>query len=370
MTGVRRLIPSGNVAFLLNNALLAGLIAECVYFASRSSTFLTVGNVRNIAINSSILAVVVVASTMLVVAGHIDLSIGSTIGLCGVLASLAALNWHFGAAAAIVIGIAAGAGVGAVNGVMCSYLRFSPIIVTLGMLGAIRGTTLLITVDPLYGLGGVFNTLGDAEIVGFPVIVLIALGVFLLGGVFLALTPWGRYVYAIGVNPQAAFLSGLPTRALPFFLYVATGASAGLAGVLFAARLGGAAPADLGIGMELTALTAILLGGVAFAGGRGSLFGVFVAVAFLGALQDGLVLLNVQPFVQQLAQGLVLVAAAALDAAALYLSARSDRRRQIEQRPLNSGAGEALAGQADLTSRAATSTENARSRTGLTEGDI
>jgi ribose transport system permease protein len=329
----RRLFPrGGNVSFLLNNALLAGLVIECIYFAVRSSTFLTVGNVRNIAINSSILAIVVVASSMLVVAGHIDLSVGSTIGLCGVLASLAALNWGYGAAAAIAIGIFVGAGVGAVNGFMCSYLRFSPIIVTLGMLGAIRGATLLITVDPLYGLGGVFEDLGSGEVGGFPILVMIALGVFLAGGVFLALTPWGRYVYAIGVNPQAAFLSGLPVKGLPFLLYVATGASAGLAGVLFAARLGGAAPADLGIGMELTALTAILLGGIAFAGGRGSLFGVFVAVAFLGVLQDGLVLLNVQPFVQQLAQGLVLVAAAALDAAGLYLSARADRKRQVEQR--------------------------------------
>jgi ribose/xylose/arabinose/galactoside ABC-type transport system permease subunit len=322
----------GSTTFVLNNALLLALVAECAFFASRSGTFLTIGNVRNIAINSAILAVVVVASTMLVIAGHIDLSIGSTIGLCGVLASLAALDWGYGAAAAIALGITAGAGVGVVNGLMCSYLRFSPIIVTLGMLGAIRGGTLLITVDPLYGLEGVFHTLGVGEVGGFPVLVMIALATFLAGGLFLGFTPYGRYVYAIGVNPQASFLSGLPIRMLPFLLYVATGASAGLAGVLFAARLGGAAPADLGIGMELTALTAILLGGVAFAGGRGGLFGVFVAVAFLGVLQNGLVLLNVQPFVQLLAQGLVLVAAAGLDALALYLAGRANQRRQVELR--------------------------------------
>jgi ribose/xylose/arabinose/galactoside ABC-type transport system permease subunit len=333
MKALRLRLGGRNTSFLLGNALLLGLIVECIFFASRSSTFLTIGNARNIAINSSILAVVVVASSMLVIAGYIDLSIGSTIGLSGVLTSLAALNWNYGPVASIAIGILAGAGVGALNGFMCSYLRFSPIIVTLGMLGAIRGITLLITVDPLYGLDGIFNTLGSGEVNGFPVIVMIALGVFLLGGVFLSLTPWGRYVYAIGVNPQAAFLSGLPIRSLPFLLYVATGASAGLAGVLFAARLGGTSPADLGLGMELTALTAILLGGVAFAGGRGSLFGVLVAVAFLGVMQNGLVLLNVQPFVQQLAEGSVLVAAAALDAAALYLAGRGDRRRELEQRP-------------------------------------
>jgi ribose/xylose/arabinose/galactoside ABC-type transport system permease subunit len=323
----------GGTTFLLNNALLLALVVECAFFASRSSTFLTVGNVRNIAINSAILAVVVVASTMLLISGHIDLSIGSTIGLSGVLTCLAALEWGYSDGVSIAIGIVAGAGIGAINGFMCSFLRFSPIIATLGMLAAIRGTTLLITVDPLYGLEGTFTTIGVSEVGGFPVLVLIALGVFLVGGLFLGFTPWGRYVYAIGINPQAAFLSGLPVRMLPFLLYVATGASAGLAGVLFASRLGGAAPADLGIGMELTVLTAVLLGGVAFAGGRGGLFGVLVAVAFLGVLQNGLVLLNVQPFIQLLSEGLVLVAAAGLDALGLYLAGRGFRLRQLGLRP-------------------------------------
>lgn len=317
---------------LLNNALLIGLIAEGAFFASKSGTFVTVGNVRNIAINSAVLAVVVVTSTLLVIAGHIDLSIGSTTGLAGVITCMAALNWHWSPIAAILVGVAVGAGIGLVNGVLCGVLGFSPIIVTLGMLGAVRGLTLLITVDPLYGLGGVFNTIGSGTVGGFPVLVLFAVGMFALGIVFLTLTPWGRYVYAIGVNPQAAYLSGLPVRVMPMLLYVATGASAGLAGVLFSARLGGAAPADLGTGMEISALTAILLGGVAFAGGRGTLTGVFVAVLFLGALQNGLVLLNVQPFVQQLAQGLVLVVAAGLDVAVLALGARGVRRRRVEQR--------------------------------------
>jgi ribose/xylose/arabinose/galactoside ABC-type transport system permease subunit len=318
--------------FIVNNALVVGLLALSAFFATQSGTFLTAGNVRNIAINSSILAVVVVASTMLVIAGHLDLSIGSTVGLSGVLASMAVLDWDAGAGAGIALGIAVGAGVGLINGLLCAVLGFSPIIVTLGMLGVIRGATLLITVTPTYGLGGIFNTIGSGTAGPVPVLVIIAGVTFLVGAVFLTLTPWGRYVYAIGVNPQAAYLSGLPVRALPCLLYVATGASAGLAGVLFAARLDGASPSALGIGMEISALTAILLGGVAFAGGRGTLFGVFVAVVFLGVLQNGLVLMNVQPFVQQLVQGLALVAAAGLDVAALRLAARAEARRQVEQR--------------------------------------
>jgi ribose/xylose/arabinose/galactoside ABC-type transport system permease subunit len=327
--------------FLVNNALVVGLLGLSAFFATQSATFLTAGNIRNIAVNSSILAVVVVASAMLVIAGHLDLSIGSTIGLSGVLASMAVLDWDTGAAAGIALGVAVGAGVGLVNGVLCAVVGFSPIIVTLGMLGVIRGSTLLITVTPTYGLGGVFNTIGSGTAGPIPVLVIIAIATFLLGAVFLALTPWGRYVYAIGVNPQAAYLSGLPVRALPCLLYVATGASAGLAGVLFAARLDGASPSALGIGMEISALTAILLGGVAFAGGRGTLFGVFVAVVFLGVLQNGLVLMNVQPFVQTLVQGLALVVAAGLDVAALRLAARAEARRQVEQQSSSTLAGSA-----------------------------
>jgi ribose/xylose/arabinose/galactoside ABC-type transport system permease subunit len=331
------------INFLVNNALLVGLIGLCAFFAAQASTFLTVGNVKNIAVNSSILAVVVVPLAMLVIAGQLDLSVGSNVGLTAVITCLAVLNWHFGVAAAMILGILVGGGVGAVNGLLCAVLGFSPIIVTLGMLGAIRGATLLITDQALFGLGGVFTTLGSGEVVGVPVLVLFAAGAFLLGSAFLTLTPWGRHVYAVGVNPQAAYLSGLAVRALPFWLYVATGACCGIAGILFASRLGGASPADVGIGMEISALTAILLGGVAFAGGRGKLSTVFVAVVFLGVLQDGLVLMNVAPFVEQLAQGLVLVAAAGLDVAAMTLTDRVHYRTQVARQLSESEAAPAPA---------------------------
>jgi ribose/xylose/arabinose/galactoside ABC-type transport system permease subunit len=288
-------------------------VVLCIYFTSQANTFLTLGNFRETAINSSILGVVVVASTMLVIAGYVDLSIGSVIGLSGVITSLCVLQWNVPPVIAMLLGVLTGAVVGVVNGTLCTFLGFSSIIVTLGMLSAIRGITLLTTSTALFGLGPQFAVLGRGEIAHVPVLVLVALATFVIGVAFLTLTPWGRYVYAIGVNPQAAYLAGLPVRGLPFALFVVTGASAGLAGVLFSARLDGAAPAELGLGMELTTLTAILIGGVAFAGGRGSLFGVFFAVLLLGVLQDGLVLMNVSSFIQLVAQGGVLVLAAALD---------------------------------------------------------
>lgn len=317
---------------LVNNALALGLVALCIFFATQATNFLTVGNGRNIAVNSSILAVVVVASAMLIIAGYLDLSIGSIIGLAGLMTSMAVLNWDWNPGLAILLGIAVGAGIGTMNGLLCAVGGLSPIIVTLGMLGAVRGGTLIISTSDAFGLNGIFSTLGSGTVVGIPVLVVIAAAIFVLGGVFLAATPWGRYVYAIGVNPQAAFLSGLPVRWLPFCLYVVTGASAGLAGVLFAARLGGASPANLGFGMEIDALTVILLGGVAFAGGRGNLFGVFIAVLFIGVLQNGLLLMNVQPFVEQMSEGLALVAAGGLDVIGLRLATRVGRGRDIRGR--------------------------------------
>jgi ribose/xylose/arabinose/galactoside ABC-type transport system permease subunit len=319
------------VNLFVSNALLLGLIGLSSFFATQSSAFLAVGNFRIIAENSSILGVAVVTSAFLILAGHLDLSIGSTVGLSATLTALAVVNWHWNPAAAMALAIAAGAGVGVVNGFLCAVLGWSPIIVTLGMLGVVRGMTLIITEDQVFGLGSPFTTIATGRVAGVPILVLTALGFFAVGWMFLVMTPWGRYVYAVGVNPQAAFLSGLPVRLLPFFLYVATGASAGVAGILFVSRLDGVSPADVGTGLELNALTAILLGGVAFAGGRGKLSGVFIAVLFLGVLQDGLILMNVQPFIQTLAQGLALVGAAGLDVVAQRLSTRNRARVQIQR---------------------------------------
>ena len=141
---------------------------------------------------------------------------------------------------------------------------------------------------------------------------LIAAGVFVIGYLFLNRTPWGQHVYAFGVNSEAARLAGISTRVLPFMLYVATGAAAGLGGSLLVARLNSATPGTLGLAFEIDVLTAILLGGVAFGGGRGRLSGVLVGVVFLGVLSNGLVLLDVRSFTQTLLKGIALVAAAGL----------------------------------------------------------
>jgi ribose/xylose/arabinose/galactoside ABC-type transport system permease subunit len=317
--------------------LFGALIALCAYFTLRSNRFLTVGNFKVIAANYSVIAVATVGMALLMISGPVDLSIGSTVGATGTLMALSIERWGWPAWLAIAFAIALGAALGAGNGLLVAVFGLNPVIVTLGSQLLIRGALELVRDTPIFGLGPTFRTIGSGQFLGVPIEAWFAIGAFAVAGLFVTLTPWGRHIYAIGINRQAAFLSALPVRALPFALYVATGAGAGLAGMLLAARLNGASPGDQGLMFELQALTAILLGGVAWAGGRGRLSGVFLALVFLGVLDNGLTLLNVSPFVQQVVRGLALIVAAGLDAVSGRLTGRLRFRAKVAaQRP---GAG-------------------------------
>lgn len=326
------------VELLVNNILLLALFVLMFYFTMESDAFLTVSNFKVLLTNYAAIGVVAAVMALLVMAGHVDLSVGSNIGFSGMITALAMAEWGASPAVGVLAGVMTGALIGLVIGVLCAYLRFSPIIVTLGMLSVLRGTTLLVKQVEVVGLGDVFFMIGNGSIGGIPILLLIVLAVFLLSATFLSLTVWGRYIFAIGINPQAAFLAALPVRPLILSLHVATGAAAGLAGVLLASRLDGASPGSLGLQMELQALTIILLGGVAFAGGRGRIFGVFTAWVFLAVLDNGLTLLNVPPFVQLVASGMALVFAASLDALGTVLGPRLEQRRRVQEQLRNTAA--------------------------------
>jgi ribose/xylose/arabinose/galactoside ABC-type transport system permease subunit len=319
------------VELVVNNILLLALLALIGYFASQSPVFLSVSNFKVILTNYAAIGVVAAVMALLVIAGQVDMSVGSNIGFSGMITALAMTSWGMPAGAGVAFGVGTGALIGLINGILCAYLRFSPIIVTLGMLSVLRGATLLINAVEIAGLGDTFFWIGNGSLLGLPVLLWVVFGIFLLSAGFLSLTVWGRYVFAIGVNPQAAFLAALPVRAVVLGLYIATGTAAGLAGVLLVARLDGASPGSLGLQMELQTLTIVLLGGVAFAGGRGRIFGVFTAWVFLGVLDNGLVLLNVPPFVQLVASGLALAFAASLDALGTVLGPRLEQRRRVAE---------------------------------------
>jgi ribose transport system permease protein len=294
------------------NALLLGVIALIVVFSNLNSAFLTVDNFRNIFLQASYLSVVAVPMALLLISGRVDLSVGSTLALGAVISGML-INHGVPFIPSVLAGVGAGTVVGIINGTLVTIWDFSPIIVTLGALTAIRGLTLTIAPDPVFNFTETFIQFGEGKFIGIPYLVWIAIVAFLLGAIVLALMPIGRHIYAIGVNSEAAYLSGVRVKPISLALFVATGAAAGLAGVMLAARLGSAPSGTLGVGFELEVLTAVILGGVAFNGGRGTILGVFLGVLFLGMLQNGLTLENVPSATGQIVKGITLVVAAWLD---------------------------------------------------------
>ncbi len=194
------------VELVVNNILLIALVLLIGYFTMQSGSFLTVSNFKVILTNYAAIGVVAAVMALLVIAGQVDMSVGSNIGFSGMVTAIAMASWGAPAGVGVLIGVGTGALVGLVNGVLCAYLRFSPIIVTLGMLSVLRGATLLINSIEIAGLGDTFFWIGNGSLLGLPVLLWVVFAVFLLSAAFLSLTVWGRYVYAIGVNPQASML--------------------------------------------------------------------------------------------------------------------------------------------------------------------
>jgi ribose transport system permease protein len=299
---------------VVRTPLLVVLIVLVVGVQLATDSFFGWQNIRGILQDSAVIAIVAIPVAMLLIAGYIDLSVGSSLALGGVVASLVMDKGAGQPAVAIVLAIVAGAVVGLVNAVIITVLGLNSFITTLGTLTAVRGVAQLISPTPRNNFGDQFGMLGVGTVAGIPLSVWIAALLLIAAGIFLALTPTGRHVYAVGVNRQAAYLSGVPVRRLPFALFVLSGAMSGFAGTIVAARLNSAPAGQLGAGFELVVLTAVLLGGVALTGGEGTIFGVVVGVLFYGALNNSLVLLGVTTFWQAVASGLALVAAIGLSA--------------------------------------------------------
>ncbi|GAB3398919.1 hypothetical protein GCM10027515_04650 [Schumannella luteola] len=308
-----RLARRSWTAIVLRFALLIGLLALVAYFSAASNLFLSAGNIRNILLSSSVLLILAVPQAVLVIMGYVDLSVGSIIGLTGVAMGMQITDAGWSPWAAMLLALVLGTVAGLVNGVLISYTRLSPIIVTLGTLQLYRGITEGVKQNPPAGFGELIGVFGRGTLFGVPIAVWISLLVFALGALFLYRSAAGRHVYAIGVNADAAFLSGIRTKRLPLLFYGLIGLAAGIGGILLAARLDSAPPTTLGNGMELNVLTAVLLGGVAFSGGRGTMVGVLLGVLFLGVLSNGMTLTNVPYWAQSIATGSALVIAAGLD---------------------------------------------------------
>lgn len=274
--------------------------------------FFTVSNFLIILRQVSINAVVAAGMTVVILSAGIDLSVGSVVALAGVLAA-GALAATGSTALAVLVGVGAGAALGAVNGVFIAYPRLPPFIVTLATMVLARGLTLVYTEGrPILVDSRAFEFVGGGYIFNIPVPVLLMGLVYVLLYLILSWTKFGRYVYAIGGNEQACRLSGMNVEGIKVAIYAISGFFAGLTAIVLSSRLLSAQP-TAGVGYELDAIAAVILGGTSLSGGEGGLGGTIVGAIIIGVLANGLNLLNVSPFFQDVAKGLVILFAVLLD---------------------------------------------------------
>jgi ribose/xylose/arabinose/galactoside ABC-type transport system permease subunit len=311
----------GAAAFRFESLLvLAALIA---IMAVLSPVFLSVSNFFNIVLSTSVFGVLAIGMTFVICSAGIDLSVGSIVGLSGVVGALATANLGLPWPACIVACLAAGAFAGWVNGFLITKGDIPPFIVTLGMLGVARGTALVLSNGiSIYGLPPEVVYLGQGRPFGVPAPVLILLLTALVAHVLLIHTRFGVYAQVIGDNEAAARAMGVRVERHKVMLYALSGLLAGLAGLMFAARINSGEP-TAGLNYELTAITATIIGGTNLFGGRGSVVGTIIGALIMGVLQNGLNLLAVQPFYQQIAIGAVLILAVWLD----RINSKEGRRR-------------------------------------------
>ncbi|MBN8595377.1 MAG: ABC transporter permease [Anaerolineae bacterium] len=291
-----------------------------IFFSQASPIFLTQRNLDNMLLDITTVGILAVFTTLLMIGGGLDLSVGSTVALCGVV--IGALQGTWGILPAAAFAVAIGALVGLANGFLVTYVGINPLITTLGMLSIARGLAFVFSdglTIPVFDSEGTqfdayntFTQFGEGQVFGIATPVFIMFVLFILGLLILQFTSYGRAMYAIGGNAQASQLAGLSVRRYRMIAYMLSGLSAGIAAVLLTSRLYAADP-RAAPAMELTVITAVVLGGISLAGGKGTLIGTALGVLILTTLLNGMKLLSTSTDAQNIAQGVVLLLAVGLD---------------------------------------------------------
>jgi ribose transport system permease protein len=292
--------------------LLLALVALCVILSLLSPVFFTALNIKNVLRDAALVAIAGIGMVMVILLGEIDLSVGSTQAVAGIIA-VAVLNAYDSVMLALGAALVAGAFVGLINGLLITRAHINSLIATLGMMAILRGSAMVSTgAVSLQGTVDSFVDVGTGHWGPLPIPVVIAavlLGLFLY---VLHYTTFGRYIYAIGGNPQAARLSGLPVEGTRIAVFVLAGALAALSAFILASRLNSGQP-NAGLGFELQVIAAVILGGISLTGGVGTLAGALIGILMLTVLSNGLVLLNVSSFYHDIARGFVIILAVYLD---------------------------------------------------------
>jgi len=304
---------------------LFALAAMVVALSLLSDKFLTFANGRNILLQISVNLCLSIGMTLIILTGGIDLSVGAILGFAGAFAAGLLKNGlvlkifgvvlQFTPLGAIVAGIFTGLALGFFNGIAITRFKLPPFVATLGMLSIARGLTMLWTGGfTITDLGPQFGFIGAGFFLGVPMAVWISAALVVIFYFISKRTTLGRYIYAVGGSEKASAFSGLNVNRIKIYVYALGGALAAVAGLIVTARLDAADP-KAGLGYELDSIAAVVIGGTSLSGGRGSILGTVLGCLIIGVLNNGLFLLNVSPFWQQIVKGFVILIAVAIDKA-------------------------------------------------------
>jgi inositol transport system permease protein len=285
----------------------------CSFLSYASSQFLTVSNWTIIITQVSINALLAFGVTFVIITGGIDLSVGSIVAVAGVVAALLASQPNMPLIVPILGGLLAGLVFGLLNGLIITKSKIAPFIVTLGIMTMGRGLALILSEGrPISDLSDSFNFIGGGNVFGIPFPIIVLVIVFIISYLLLKNTVFGRYVYAIGGNEQAAWASGINVNKIKMSVYALCGTLAGLAGILLTSRITTGQP-NAGAGFELDAIAAAIIGGTSTSGGTGTIAGTLVGALLIGVINNGLDLLNVSSYYQQVIMGVIIIGAVLLD---------------------------------------------------------
>ena len=308
-----------NIAyFMLREAGIGvALVLLIIGFSIFAPRFASLANLTNIFTQISINTVIAVGMTFVILLGGIDLSVGSVLALCTVVAGLVITYPPFPPPVAIFLAVIAsllvGGACGLFNGFVIERWKIHSFIVTLGMLNIARGAALQISGSrTIFSFPTIFNQFGAATVLGVPVIFIIALVLVLVGRFVLNRTVYGRLIYAIGNNEEAVRLSGHNPSLMKVIAFTLTGLCVGLAGIMYMLRLNISSPI-LGVGFELNAIAAVVIGGTSMSGGKGSMVGTFLGACIIGVLNNGLLLLGMGDFARQMVTGAIIIIAVIID---------------------------------------------------------
>ncbi|THE13510.1 ABC transporter permease [Bacillus timonensis] len=309
---VMKTVSKGN--FIAKYGIYMAFAILFIVLSITSDSFLTSTNMINILRQVSIIGIVSIGMSFVIITGGIDLSVGSIMALSAVVAaSFAQADSGYSIIIPILAGITVGLACGIVNGVLVAKWKVAPFIATLGMMTAARGLAMVYTDGrPVIGLSNSFNNIGSGHIIGLPIPIIVFNFIAIVGIFLLRFTVFGRHVFATGGNEQSARLSGINVTSVKIGVYAIAGLLAGIGGMILSSRIMSGSPV-LGQGYELDAIAAVVIGGTSLFGGVGSIVGTLMGVLIIGVMNNGLDLLNVSSYYQQILKGAIIVIAVLLD---------------------------------------------------------